>query len=105
MDGLRLQKTRLSALDLIKDGLEVDKNVFEKAAASCVKAYSIYQLPIYLYDLAIINEYSGKPELALDLFKNFLEEHYNYNYDTIANVLLKNRNVDEAVSFAKSRLS
>ncbi|MFC1583106.1 hypothetical protein ACFL4U_00340 [Candidatus Neomarinimicrobiota bacterium] len=105
VDGLVSVALSLYALDLVRHGSDSEETSIEKAGASTVKAYSVYPLPIYLFDLAVITELTGNLELAEDLFNKFLKSHSEYKYDSVARVLLKNRSIDEAVSEAESRLS
>ena len=86
----RYQAT-MSELDFQKENR---KKLLEKAIAAIMKAYSIYQLPIYLYDLACFTEMEGRVDAARDMFINFLEEQSEFKHGQIDKLLLEQFDFD-----------
>ena len=76
----------------------------EKAIAALGKAYSIYQLPIYLYDLACCFEMNAMPSQAEDLFAKFLQRMHGYKPDQLDTIMLGDRDFGAAVADAEARL-
>lgn len=73
----------------------------EKAIAAITKAYSIYQLPIYIYDLACFVEMAGRIDAARNLFRDFLKKQLNFKLGNIDELLMRQRDIYEAIKDAK----
>jgi tetratricopeptide (TPR) repeat protein len=76
----------------------------KKAISAMMKAYSFYQLPIYLYDFACLAEKEGKLDMAKQYFEKFLNEQENYKPGKLDNLYLRTRDVNQAISEAKRKL-
>lgn len=76
------------------------KDYIKKAIASIGKAYSIYQLPIYLFDLASYFELADMESDAKKTYSLFLRQQAAYKYDQLDNLFLQNRNINEAIAHA-----
>lgn len=76
-----------------------------KARPALEKAFAIYPLPLYLYDLAGVAELEGKPRRALDLYRRFLAEQRTFRADDIDRGLLLERDVAASVEDATRRAS
>lgn len=75
-----------------------------KAVASIGKAYSIYQLPIYLYDLACYFELKNMATDARKMYELFLVRQAEYKNDQLDHIFLGERNIDEARELASKKL-
>ncbi len=75
-----------------------------KAIASIGKAYSIYQLPIYLYDLACYFELKSMAADARKMYELFLVRQEEYKSDQLDHIFLGERNIDEARGQASQKL-
>jgi len=77
----------------------------KKALVAISKAYSIYSLPIYLYDLAccLEIEVDGHDE-AKNMFKLFLKRQHEYKADQLDEVLMGGRDIDDATKDAAEKL-
>ena len=93
-------QVRMSEIESQKEKRE---KLLEKAIAAIAKAYSIYQLPIYLYDFACLMEMTGKANLARNMFKDFLNKQLEFKPNKVDELLLKQRDIDEAVKDAKAK--
>lgn len=82
------------------------ESILNELVSYLVKAYSIYQLPIYLYDLACIYEAIGKIDEAKNLFIKFLDDQSNYKPSQIGEDLMKipRRNIKESIKDSEKRL-
>lgn len=80
------------------------KELIERAIAAIGKAYSFHRLPIYFYDLACFFEMSDTPVEAKKSFKTFLELQLSFKPDTIDNLFLQSRDVDEAIKDAEGKI-
>jgi len=78
--------------------------MIDKAIASITKAYSLFPLPIYLYDLAYFMEMNNKHELAKEVFKSFLQLQEEFKPTSIQNVFLNERDIDAAVEDAMTKV-
>lgn len=84
---------------------ESDKKLLiEKAMAAALKAYSLYPLPIYLYDLASFTEMARDVTAAKEAFKKYLNAQSSFKPDQIDKIFLQERDVDEAIKDAKSKI-
>ena len=72
-----------------------------KAIASISKAYSIYPLPIFIYDLALYLDIDLNTDKAKDAYKRFLEAHSNYKGNIVSDLIIKDRDIDLAIEDAK----
>jgi len=76
-----------------------------QAICSIKKAYAIHHLPIYLFDLARYEEAIGRPADAGDAYRAFLEAHTQYELSEFDHLLLRDRDLGEAVQLAKERVA
>lgn len=76
----------------------------DKAIASIGKAYSIYQLPIYLYDLACYFELKNMAVDARKMYDLFLARQAEYKSDQLDHIFLGERNIDKAIEQALQKL-
>lgn len=76
-----------------------------RAIASISKAYSIYQLPIYLYDMACFLEMAvnGHHE-AMNTFKLFLKRQSEYKPGKLDGIIMQDRDIDYATKDAANKL-
>lgn len=81
------------------------ENCINKAVAAIGKAYSIYQLPIYLYDLACYFESKNMGSEAEKMYELFLARQAEYKSDQLDQLFLGERNIDEAKRYASQKLS
>ena len=79
-------------------------NCINKAIASIGKAYSIYQLPIYLYDLACYFELKNMAADTRKMYELFLVRQSEYKSDQLDHIFLGERNIDEAREQASQKL-
>lgn len=79
-------------------------NYINKAIAAIGKAYSIYQLPIYLYDLACYFELKDMGNEAKKMYELFLARQAEYKSDQLDHIFLGERNIDEAKGHASQKL-
>ena len=81
------------------------EDCIKKAIASISKAYSIYSLPIYLYDLACCLEMmaNGHGEANTTL-KLFLKRQSEYRSEQLDDIFLRGRDVDDATKDAARKL-
>lgn len=87
----------------IESQKEKREKLLEKAIAAIAKAYSIYQLPIYIYDLACFTEMAGRIDVARNLFREFLKKQLKFKPGQIDELLFKQRDIDEAIKDAKTK--
>lgn len=80
------------------------ENCINKAVAAIGKAYSIYQLPIYLYDLACYFELKNMGNEAKKMYKLFLARQAEYKSDQLDHIFLGERSIDEAKGYASQKL-
>jgi hypothetical protein len=79
--------------------------LINKAIASIGKAYSIYPLPIYLYDLACcLYMTANGHKRAANTFKLFLERQGEYKPGPLDDVFMRDRDIDEARKDAVQKL-
>lgn len=76
----------------------------EEALAAVTKAYSIFPLPIYLYDGACFLERMGRTREATHLFRKFLANESTFEATPIQRALLQDRDVAEALKDAKTKV-
>jgi tetratricopeptide (TPR) repeat protein len=86
-----------------KTNKKIRFETLEKAIAAITKAYSIYPLPIYLYDLACFMEMAEKRDIAKRNFRTFLEKYSEFKPDKFSEVLMSQRDIEKAVSDAQSK--
>jgi hypothetical protein len=84
-----------------REGREVHVN---QAISSIKKAYAIYHLPIYTFDLARYEETIGRLVAAGDAYRAFLEAHTQYQLSEFDHLLLRDRDLGQAVRNAEERL-
>ena len=84
-----------------REGREVYVN---QAISSIKKAYAIYHLPIYIFDLARYEETIGRLVAAGDAYRAFLQAHTQCELSEFDHLLLRDRNLGEAVRRARERL-
>lgn len=75
-----------------------------KAIAAIGKAYSIYPLPIYLYDLACYFELKDMRNEAKEMYERFLTRQAEYKIEQLDQIFLGDRNIDEAKVYASQKL-
>jgi hypothetical protein len=80
------------------------KRLLEKAISATTKAYSIYPLPIYLYDLACFLEMVGKTVESKHAFRDFLKKQSEFKFKQLDVLFLKYRDIDEAIEDAKIKV-
>ena len=80
------------------------KKFIEKAIASTSKAYSYYQLPIYLYDLACFMEFRGEADESKQLFSEFLKKQSEFKPNQIDEWILMDRDIDAAIKDASVKV-
>lgn len=77
----------------------------KKALSSLSKAYSIYQLPIYLYDLAYCLEMTENcHDQAKNTFELFLKRQSEYKPEPFDDIFLQGRNIYEATKDAATKI-
>jgi hypothetical protein len=79
------------------------KKLIYKGIAAIAKAYSIYQLPIYIYDFACFIEMVGRVDVAKETFQNFLKEQEKFKPAEFDKAFLGQRNIDAAIQDAKEK--
>lgn len=79
----------------------------DRAFASITKAYSLFPLPIYLYDLAYFLEITGKSDQARVAYENFLSSQADFQPNRVQAVILclHEIDIDSAILDAKEKLS
>jgi len=80
------------------------QGLLEKAVAAILKACSIHELPIYLYDSGCLFEMLGKGQAATDMFHNFVRSQAVFEPTQLNELFLRNRDIDEAVRDARAKL-
>ncbi|SRR5712691_3448350 len=75
----------------------------KKAIASISKAYSIYQLPIYIYDLACYLEMASRSDEAKNMFKMFLKRQADFRPEQLDKIILGDRDASEAIQHATTK--
>lgn len=80
--------------------------LIDMAIASIMKAFTIYQLPIYVYDLACFMEMNGRLDLAKGVFKEFLDLQDCFRPSEFMKTTLDsyNRDIDTAIRNARQKL-
>ena len=101
--GLSIYARRQVILSQTESRKEDRQKLLEQSIAAMVKAYSLRQLPIHLYDLACFVEMLGRVDVARNLFKDFLKRQSEYKPQSIDNAVLSNRDIDEAVRDAQAK--
>ena len=82
------------------------REVFVNQAIQAVKkAYAIHHFPIYLFDLACYEEAIGRPVYAGDAYRAFLEAYSKYELTEFDHLLLRDRDLGEAVRQAQERIA
>jgi hypothetical protein len=76
----------------------------DQAFAAVTKAYSLYQLPIYLYDGACAAELMGETRVAKGLYLQFLAEQAQFQPTTFQQVILMDRDMLVAIKNAEQKL-
>jgi hypothetical protein len=102
--GLSAYVVQLYNKSLTQQGDAV-KNTINKAITVKAKAYGIYNLPTFLYQIALFYEYIGDIENAKKFYRNFLTMHKSHQYDQIDTVFLQNTefNMELAVRESQSK--
>ena len=77
----------------------------EKAIAAISKAYNFHQLPIYLYDLASFTAMANYHSSSKNIFRLFLERQADFKPDQMDEIAMQDRDIQEAIRDAKSRLA
>ena len=94
------------AMDAEFEDEEKEKEkLFEKALAASIKAYSTYQLPIYLYDTAFYMSKIGEDEAAKYMFEKFLNKQAEYKPNDFDDILMQDYDVDNAIEEAKKEIT
>jgi len=88
----------------IKSQKKDREKLLNKAIGAIAKAYSIYQLPIYIYDLACFMEMVGRMDKARHIFRDFLEKQSQFKPKQLDKSLLEQRDIDEAIKDAKVKV-
>jgi len=83
---------------------EYREKLLEKAIAATAKAYSIYQLPIYLYDLACFMEMACRVDESKQAFRDFLKKQSEFKPTQLDVLFLRQRDIDEAIKDAKVKV-
>lgn len=76
----------------------------ESALSAALKAYSVYPLPIYLYDSACSFEKMGRASEAADLFRKFLASQTTFQPNPVQEVMLRDRDISEAIKDARGKI-
>lgn len=100
LSNYAIAQARMSGVEPEK---EKRQKLLKKAIAAITKAYSIYQLPIYLYDFACLTEMTQKADLAKNMFKDFLNKQLEFKPNKVDKLLLNQRDIDEAIKDAKAK--
>ena len=74
--------------------------LLDKAIAAITKAYSFYELPIYIYDLACFMEMADRNDLARNVYRLFLDKQAEYKPRQMDEAFTKERDIDEAIKDA-----
>lgn len=74
--------------------------LLDKAIAAITKAYSFYELPIYVYDLACFMEMAGRNDLARNVYRLFLDKQVEYKPRETDEAFTKERDINEAIKDA-----
>jgi len=90
---------------LCADDKSRQKECFDKAIAAMTKSLSINPLPIYYYALAELFTLANRKDIAVDVYKKFLEEQSRFSPSVIEKVMLAEWDVEEAIRTATSILS
>lgn len=80
------------------------KIMLDKAIAAIMKAYNIYDLPIYIYDMACFMEMADRIDISRNGFREFIKKESEYEPRHIDEAFLKNRDTDEAIKDAKLKV-
>jgi len=75
-----------------------------QAIVSIKKAYAIYHIPIFIFDLATYQEAIGGSDAARDAYRAFLEAHSQHELNEFDHLLLRDRDLGQAVRHARERL-
>lgn len=89
----------------ISTDMNEKKECFEKALSSFSKAFRITRLPIYLFDFACLLYEDNQIEDAITLFQNFLYLQSSFRPDLVEQTILNQRNLEQAINVAKTRLT
>jgi len=81
------------------------RNFLYKAFAAIAKAYSIYQLPVYLYDLACLMELNKNVTEAKKTFEKFLHKQSEYAPQIIDEALLGQYDIEQMISDSQNKVS
>lgn len=76
----------------------------DKAIAAVGKAYSFYQAPIFLFELAEYLNLRGARSKAREMYVTFLEQQKAYKPDKLDELLLAEKDVESAVAQASRRI-
>lgn len=102
--ALSLYANKQALMSTIESSEEERKKLLDKAITAIGKAYSIYQLPIYIYDFACFLEKSNRWDLAKNMFKDFLKQQSKFKPRPLDEGFLRRRDIDAATKDAKVKL-
>jgi len=77
---------------------------FDQAFAAASKAYTFYQLPIYLYDGACAAELMGQKHVAKGLYVTFMAEQAQFQPTAFQQLILMDRDLLTAIKNAEQNL-
>lgn len=78
-----------------------NQNELDIAIASITKAYSIYPMPIFMYELALYMDIAGRHEETKDLYRMFLEKQADIGSDPVIEFLYSHDYLELAIEDAK----
>ncbi len=83
---------------------EGEKSYMERAITAISKAYLIYPLPIYLYDLGRFFEYNGDYNSAKQSYMDYIESEKSYTPGRFDEMLIKDHDINFIMNDAKERI-
>jgi len=81
-------------------------SLMQKAIHAQAAAYAVHNLPVYLFQLAGMFEFSGDAAKAKDFFRNFLRANAEFRPDQVDTIFLAQSGFDlqEIVEVAKGKI-
>jgi len=80
------------------------EKLLEKAIAAILKAYSIYSLPVYIFQLACYFQLIGKIDEAREMFKDFLKKQSDFKPGKFDEIFLGRYDIDEIIEIAEANV-
>ncbi|HLY17231.1 MAG TPA: hypothetical protein VKR61_08395 [Bryobacteraceae bacterium] len=78
--------------------------LIDKAIKAQMKAYTIHQLPVYLFQTAEILEYRDDMALAKEFFRRFLEAQNDFVPNTVDTFFLSQADIPKLIATAKEKV-